>query len=115
LRNFHSRKTSFLENGRLKIIDVTSSDPDITIKDVVYDLNLEDTYYNDKKMSPLDIEYFLLKETDISKFEVKISNSKNMLGTIIEVALVLYKKGKFNDNAKMNVLRQSTNKFDLFK
>ena len=67
-----------------------------------------------KKISPADIEYYLLEETDIAEFTNKLHKSEDVLDTIINVSMVLYRKGQFNDNAKMNAIRQIAVKPKLF-
>jgi hypothetical protein len=115
LKNYHGKSHSFLNKGKLKIIDVVSEDGEILFDDVIQDLNLQRIYEDDKKISPLDIEYYLLEEESLSEFSKKVRNSVEILHTIVEVSTIFYNRGEFNDNAKMDVLRQVSKNYDLFK
>jgi hypothetical protein len=113
LKNFHGRYHSFLNTGKLLLVDVIS-DSDVALDDVIEDLNLQRIYNNEKSIRPDMIEYFLLEETSIHEFDTKIKNSTDILETIVEIAMVLFKRGQFTDNSKMNVLRQVLRNPELF-
>jgi hypothetical protein len=115
LKNYHGKHHTFLNKGKLKIVDVSSEKDDISFEDVIQDLNLQGIYENDEKISPLDIEYYLLEEEDLNVFSKKIRKSKELLEVIVEVSTLFYKDNNFNDNAKMDVLRQVAGNYDLFK
>lgn len=115
LKNYHGKHHSFLNKGKIKIIDVISENGEVELEDVIQDLNLQRIYENDKKISPLDIEFYLLEEESLSEFSDKVRNSNEILETLIEVANIYYERGEFNDNSKMDVLRQVSNNYDLFK
>jgi hypothetical protein len=99
--------------GSIAIVDVVS-DVDIEVEDVIQDLGLTKIYYNKDKVSPLEIEALFSNDTSISDFETKVKNSTEIYETIIEVAHVLYKRGAFTDNSKMNFLRQHFRNSVLF-
>jgi len=115
LKNYHGKYHSFLNKGKLKIIDVISESGEIDFEDVIQDLNLQRIYESENKISPLDIEYYLLEEESLSEFSDKVRQSNEILETIIEVSHILYSRGEFNDNSKMDVLRQVSKNYDLFK
>jgi hypothetical protein len=115
LKNYHGKYHSFLNKGKLKIIDVVSESGDVGFEDVIQDLNLQGIYDDENKISPLDIEYYLLEEDSLSEFSNKVRNSREILETIIEVSSIFYNQGKFNDNSKMDVLRQVSGNYDLYK
>lgn len=115
LKNYHGKHHSFLNKGKLKIIDVVSENGEIELEDIIQDLNLQRIYENEKKISPLDIEYYLLDEESLDEFSDKVRNSNEIMETIIEVANIYYERGEFNDNSKMDVIRQVSGNYDLFK
>ena len=114
LKNFHGRNHTFLNKGKLKILDVVSENGEVDFEDVIEDLNLQKIYSDDKKINPIDIEYYLLEEESLNEFSSKIRSSKEILEVIIEIANILYTKGEFNNNSKMDVLRQVSGNYDLF-
>jgi len=114
LKNYHGRHHSFLNRGKLKITNVTSEDNSIDFNDVIHDLNLQRIYDDESKISPLDIEYYLLEEDDLKEFSMKLRNSREILSTIVEISFILYKDNKFNDNSKMDVIRQLTGDSNLY-
>lgn len=113
LKNYHGRHNSFLRTGALIIVDVISEDESITIEDVVQDLNLQKIYDDDSRINPIDIEYYLIDE-DLEEFKTKIRNSLDLRDTILEVAYVLFRQGRFTNNEKMNVIREVFAKPQLF-
>lgn len=115
LKNYHGKHHSFLNKGKLKIIDVVSESGEIEFGDVIQDLNLQRLYENESKISPLDIEYYILDEESLTEFSDKLRNSTEILETIVEVANILYERGEFNNNSKMDVIRQVSGNYDLFK
>jgi len=115
LKNYHGKHHSFLNRGKLKIMDVIDEDGGVEFEDVIQDLNLQGVYNDETKISPLDIEYYLLEEESLTEFSTKVRNSKEILETIIEVSTIFYAKGEFNDNNKMDVIRQVSGNYELFK
>jgi hypothetical protein len=115
LKNYHGKHHSFLNKGKLRIVDVVSENGDIDFEDVIQDLNLQRIYESEKKISPLDIEYYITEEESLNEFSEMVRNSTEILETIVEVASIHYDRGEFNDNAKMDVLRQVSGNYDLFK
>jgi hypothetical protein len=113
LKNFHGNNHSFLNTGKLIITDVISN-IDITLDDVIEDFDLQHIYHNEKIIRPFEIDYYLSDKVSIDEFNKKLENSNNLLETIIEVAVILFKKGQFTDNSKMNKLREITRMPELF-
>jgi hypothetical protein len=113
LKNFYGRSHTFFTSGKLAITDVVS-DSEITLEDVIYDLNLQKTYYDEKRVSPVDVENLFYDDVTTVEFEKKLQNSLEIAETMLEVAYVLYKRGQFSDNAKMNVFRQILRNPQLF-
>jgi DNA primase large subunit len=113
LKNYYGKNYTLFTSGKLAIIDVVS-DADIELEDVINDLNLTKIYFNDNKVSPINIETLFYDEIEINEFENKIRNSDEVAETIVEVGYILYKNGTFNDNSKMNFLRQQFRNPDLF-
>lgn len=113
LKNYYGKNYVLFTSGKLAITEVIV-DTEVELEDVIRDLNLTNIYYNEKKISPIDIEKLFSKEVTIEEFENKVKNSNEVAETIVEVGYVLYRKGLFNDNSKMNFLRQQFRNPNLF-
>jgi len=112
---FITSKPSFIKNGSIAIVDVYS-DIDIEVEDVIKDRRLEDLYFNENKINPMYIEdLFDDRKTSNQEFEKKLTNTLEMAETVMESAHVLYKRGIFNNNTKMNAIRQIFRNPNLFK
>lgn len=114
LRIFVSSKPTFVKKGHIAIVDVYS-DADITLEDVINDLRLEKIYFSEDKINPILIESLFSEETSEKEFENKLNNSMDMAETVMEAGHVLYRRGLFNNNSKMNSIRQIFRKPNLFK
>lgn len=114
LKNFHGRNYKLFTSGKVAITDVVS-DVDIELEDVIKDLNLTKIYFDNNRISPIDIETIFSDNMGLAEFEKKVTNSPEIAETILEVAYILYRRGTFNDNAKMNFLRQIYRNPNLFK
>lgn len=113
LKNFHGKNHSFLNTGKIIVTDVIS-DSEVDIQDAIEDLNLQRLYNNEEIIRPFEIEDYLLDGVDIHDFSTKVEKSREYLETIIEVAVILFKRGQFSDNSKMNKLREITRMPELF-
>ena len=113
LKIFNNQNRTFLKNGDIIITDVIS-DGDINIDNVLYDFNLYEIYYNENIIRPYEIEKYLSDKISIEEFSKKIEKSLSWLNTILKVSVILFKKGKFSDNNKMNKIRELTGKQKLF-
>lgn len=113
LKNFHGRNHTFLNSGKLIITDIIS-DADICVEDAITDLNLAKIYNNDKMIRPDEIEDYLLTDIPVEEFSSKLKNSTDTMETIVEVAVILFKRGQFTDNTKMNEIRQLLRNSALF-
>lgn len=113
LKNFHGQKHSFLNSGKIIITDIIS-DADVCLEDAIEDLNLQDLYNNEEIIRPFEIEYYLSDEVSIQEFSKKMDKSLEYKEVIVEVAMILFKDGKFSDNSKMNKLREVTRNPELF-
>jgi len=112
---FISSKPSFINKGSIAIVDVYS-DTDIEVEDVIRDKRLEDLYFDENKINPMCVEdLFDDNITSEKEFEKKLNNSLNMAETVMEAGHILYKKGLFTNNTKMNAIRQIFRKPNLFK
>jgi len=115
LNLFLSSKPSFIKSGNIAIVDVYS-DSNITVEDVIKDLRLDDLYLNENKINPMKIED-LFDDNIVSEkeFERLLNNSLEMAETVMEAGHILYKKGLFTNNNKMNSIRQIFRNPNLFK
>jgi hypothetical protein len=114
LKNFYGKSYKLFTSGKIVITDVVS-DVDIELEDVIKDLNLTKIYFDKNKISPIDIESIFYEDVNLREFENKVTNSPEVAETILEVAYILYRRGTFNDNSKMNFLRQIFRNQNLFK
>ena len=115
LRIFLSSKPTFIRKGSIAIVDVYS-DADIELEDVITDLRLDKIYYDENKISPMNIEdLFDDKLTSESEFEKKLNYSTDMAQTVLEASYILYRRGLFSNNTKMNSIRQIFRNPNLFK
>lgn len=114
LRTFYSSRPNFIRKGQIAITDVYS-DEDIEIEDVLKDLRIDNIYDCDDKIDPRYLKDLLTDKINEKDFMSLINNTPEMGETVVEVAYILYRKGLFNDNAKMNFLRQIFRNQNLFK
>jgi len=115
LNLFLSSKPTFIKKGMIAIVDAYS-DVDIEVEDVIKDLRLEDLYFNESKINPMKVEdLFDDNITSEKEFEMKLNNSMEMAETVMEAGHILYRKGLFTNNTKMNTIRQIFRKPNLFK
>jgi len=114
LRTFYSSKPNFIRKGQIAITAVYS-DEDIDIEDVLKDLRLEGIYMNNDKIDPRNIKDLLTSKVNEKEFMNLINNTPEIAETVVEIAYIFYRKGQFNDNAKMNFLRQIFRNQNLFK
>jgi hypothetical protein len=113
LKNFHGQKHTFLNSGKIIITDIIS-DTDVCLEDAIEDLNLQKLYNDETIIRPFEIEHYLSDEVGIHEFSKKMEKSLDYKEVIIEVAMILFKEGKFSDNSKMNKLREVTRNPELF-
>ncbi|MDD4779001.1 MAG: hypothetical protein PHT02_00160 [Tissierellia bacterium] len=112
---FISSKPTFINKGAIAIVDAYS-DTDITVEDIIIDKRLEKLYFDENKINPMCIEdLFDDNITSEKEFEMKLNNSLEMAETVMEAGHILYKKGLFTNNTKMNTIRQIFRKPNLFK
>lgn len=115
LNLFISTSPSFINKGYVAIVDAYS-DTDIEVEDVIRDLRLDNLYFDENKINPMEIESLFDDNLTTEKdFEKKLNNSMEMAETVLEAAHFLYKRGLFTNNNKMNLIRQIFRKPNLFK
>lgn len=114
LRAMHAIKPNFIKSGKLAIIDVYSNEG-VELEDVLRDLRVDNLYLDEKSINPKNISEIFTENVTPNDFETLLNNTPAVAETVLENAYILYKKGKFNDNSKMNYLRQIFNKPELFK
>jgi hypothetical protein len=102
----------FLKSGKVAIIDVVSDD--IEVEDVINNCKLGDIYFDEKKISPANLQYLFSSDCDVKEFRSLVDNSIELHEAILETGYALFKRGQFSDNDKMNVLRQVFQKPSLF-
>ena len=113
LKNFHGKNPAFLNRGKIIITDVLS-DAEIDVWDVIEDLGLKRLYTNDDIIKPFEIEDYLSDKMPMDDFSQKLQNSTQYLEVIVEVAMILFKRGQFLNNDKMNKFREILRKPQLF-
>jgi DUF2075 family protein len=114
LRAMHAIKPNFLKSGKLAITDVYSNEG-IELEDVLVDLRVDNLYLDEKSINPKNIVDIFSDEVAPNDFEKLLNNTPEIAETVLENAYILYRRGQFNDNSKMNYLRQIFNNTELFK
>jgi len=110
LRIKNSHKV-MLENLWIRIIEVM--DEEISVEDVITYLRLETVYNDVNKIK--DVDDLILKSNK-SNFEKIITNyNKAVVEKVIERAIELFREKKFDDYAKMEIIKTFTKKEDLFE
>lgn len=113
LRAFNNvRDSKWLKSGQISIVDV--EDDNYDVEDIVNALRLNKLYNNEKSIAPNEIEKMFTDEVDSKRFDEILLNSNHLAEAIIQVGLVLKKNGKFNDNAKISLLKQRTRNVSFF-
>ena len=109
---FYGEHPRAIQNGSLAITKVI--DKGISFEQLIEDVGLEDLYLNDDKISPKNIESLFSDDVDPSRFSRLVDNTPEVADTLLEVSYELWRNGKFNDNTKMNKLRQLFRNPELF-
>jgi hypothetical protein len=115
LRSLRNNKPRILEGGMLAIKRVVSEAKKYSIQDVYEELSLTSLYDANGHVTPLTIENLFAPNLDFNVFSAMINERLEMYDVILELAYDKYRKGQFNDNAKMNFFRQVSNNQNLFK
>jgi len=109
-----SSRNKFFTKGRIAVVEIISPDDDVSYEDVIKALRLDAIYLDENKVNPAKIEDIFDKKCSTDKFRKLVENTPEMHDTVLEVAGKLFKDGKFNDNEKMNVIRQIYRNIHLF-
>ncbi len=115
LRSLRNNKPRILEGGMLAIKRVVSEAKKYSIQDVYEELSLTSLYDANGHVTPLTIENLFDPNLGYNEFSAMINERLEMYDVILELAYDKYRKGQFNDNAKMNFFRQTSNNQNLFK
>lgn len=116
LKKMMASKRVFLE--KLKLIIVGVEDDEITVDDVVASLRLTDTYSELKaacegEIGAQGIENYITNSS-LEDLEKTLGSDKTKLkATIVETAVVMYRKGELTDYNKMRVIAQKIGKKDF--
>jgi len=101
-RLYYSEHRKFFESGELTITDVIG---DMTVEEICDNLKFE----------PLDKDYKDLLEGDYKQFQEFLDENDKCLDNVLDHALQLHKKGKFDYGDKRDYFRRKMKNFDLFK
>lgn len=115
LQSIRNNKPKILTSGMLAIKRVVSENKLFTIKDVYEELVLTNLYDSNGHLTPLTIESLFDDKCGYNEFSAMIDERIDMYDTVLELAYEKYRKGQFNDNAKMNYFRQKSNNPNFFK
>lgn len=115
LQSIKNNKPKILKSGMLAIKRVVSENKQFTINDVYEELILTDLYNANGHLTPLNIEDLFSDKVTFAEFSAKINERIEMYDVVLEIAYEKYRKGQFNDNAKMSFFRQMSNNQNLFK
>jgi hypothetical protein len=112
LRSFNNI-SNWLKSGQVAITDV--EDNDYSIEEVINSLRLTKLYNDEKSIAPNKIQDMFTDKVDSIRFDQILLNSPRINDAIIQVACVLQKSGKFNDNSKIQLLKQRVTNPTLFR
>jgi len=115
LRSLRNNKPKIIEGGMIAIKRVVSEAKKYSIQDVYEELSLTNLYDANGHLTPLTIENLFAPNLDFNVFSAMINERLEMYDVVLELAYDKYRKGQFNDNAKMNFFRQVSNNQNLFK
>lgn len=101
-RLYYSENKEFFESGELLITDVIGN-------------STEKELYDDIKFEPIKKDYEELLTGDYEDFKKFLDNNKASIDNMLDHALELHKKGRFDFASKRDYFRRVTKNFDLFK
>ena len=101
--------------GMLAIRRVICDDKRVKLEHVYDDLKVTDLYSGNDVLTPSNIESLFKPEVTLDEFVGKINARPQMYEIVLEIAYEKYRKGQFNDNAKMSFFRQKSNNDNLFR
>lgn len=101
--------------GMLAIRRVICDDKRVKLEHVYDDLKVADLYSGNDVLTPSNIESLFKPEVTLDEFTRKINDRPQMYEIVLEIAYEKYRKGQFNDNAKMSFFRQKSNNDNLFR
>jgi hypothetical protein len=113
---FYTSQPQYFKRGQIAIIDVIADEnADITVEDIIENKQLQSIYFDENLINPMELEEIFTDVMTPDKFEKLLKNSLHMAEPVLEVGCAMYKRGLFNSNAKMNVMKQVFKRPNLFK
>lgn len=101
--------------GMLAIKRVICDDKRVKLEHVYDELKVSDLYGGQDMLTPNNIDSLFKSEVTLEEFTRKINARPQMYEIVLEIAYEKYRKGYFNDNAKMSFFRQTSNNDNLFR
>ncbi len=101
--------------GMLAIKRVICDDKRVKLEHVYDELKVSDLYDGQDMLTPNNIDSLFKSEVTLEEFTRKINARPQMYEIVLEIAYEKYRKGQFNDNAKMSFFRQKSNNDNLFR
>ncbi len=101
--------------GMLAIKRLICDDKRVNLSHVYDELKVSDLYADDNELTPVNIESLFSPDVSLDEFTRRINNRPQMYEIVLEIAYEKYRKGLFNDNAKMSYFRQTSNNDNLFR
>ena len=111
VRVLNNCKGNYFKTGTLVVEDVVS-DIDLTIQDIYRDLRVEKIY--NSKINPNNFEKLMSDDVSYKDFETYLMKNKDVAETVLIISCIMYRQGRFNDNAKMHFFKQEFRNPNLY-
>ena len=110
LRAYWGANHKYFDDGTLTLVDVIHDEYDLD--DLIGVLRIDKLYKSGLPMQ--DLELLFDKECEYEEFTKLFSENKKVAGTILDVAVNMYKQGRLRDMSKANFLKQKFGLSSLF-
>jgi hypothetical protein len=112
VRVLNTDRGDYFKRGILSVEEVMSEDENITSEDIYRDLRIDKLYKN--KFNPTNFEDLFKDDVTYKVFEKYLLDNKEVAETILIISSILYKQGRFNDNAKMSFFKRNFRNQNLY-
>jgi len=109
------QKDKIFRYGLLAIQKVVCENKKVKLTHVYDELKVSDLYEVENEITPVNIETLFGSTIDVAEFTRRINSRPELYEIVLEVAHEKFRKGQFNDNAKMSVFRQISKNENLFR
>lgn len=115
LNSLKRNKPQILYRGMLAIKRVLTDNKAYTIEQVWDELGLSSLYSKNALATPNNFDRLFEIDVDANQFNQFINNNPDLFDTLLEIGYEKFRKGIFNDNAKMSVFRTLSKNENYFK